>query len=355
MRLVLIGDGESPHLEKWVRGLLGCAGVELWCASSRGFTPGILALLPDERRFALNTRPDVAGGNAALLRHLPRLARWLRGIRPDWLHAHYLSSHGTLAWLAQTLFGVGGRLVGSAWGSDILVTPAKSRLMRVVTSRVLRHCALATSDSLVMAERMRELGAGEVMVFPFGLESLPPRGATKEPWLFFANRALEPLYAPERVLEAFAAVAREEPSARLVVANEGSLRVELEAACPRLDIAGRVRFTGRLDAAAQAGHYAGSSWYLSLPRSDSISVSLLEAMAHGCIPIVSELPANRELVRHGENGLVLGDDALLTPAALRSLAARAAAIAADNRRWIEANALFGPCVQRFGQRLRELS
>ena len=34
-------------------------------------------------------------------------------------------------------------------------------------------CALATSDSQVMAQRMRELGAGEVMTFPFGLEALP--------------------------------------------------------------------------------------------------------------------------------------------------------------------------------------
>ena len=98
MRLVLLGDGESPHLEKWARAL--APRVELWAASSRGFTPAIESLLPASRRLALGTRPDVAGGNVGVLRHLPQLARWLKAVRADWIHAHYLTSHGTLAWLS---------------------------------------------------------------------------------------------------------------------------------------------------------------------------------------------------------------------------------------------------------------
>ena len=172
MRLVLLGDGESPHLEKWARAL--ATRVDLWAASSRGFTPGLEALLPASRRLALGTAPDVEGGNAAVLRTLPRLAAWLKGVRADWIHAHYLTSHGTLAWLATRWLGAPGRLVGSAWGSDILVTPARSPLLRWLTTRVLRACVLTTSDSQVMADRMRALGADEVMTFPFGLEALPP-------------------------------------------------------------------------------------------------------------------------------------------------------------------------------------
>ena len=98
MRLVLLGDGDSPHLLKWARAL--APSVELWAASSRGFLPGFDALVPAQRRLAMATRPDFEGGNAALLLQLPRLARWLRQVRPDWIHAHYLSSHGTLALLA---------------------------------------------------------------------------------------------------------------------------------------------------------------------------------------------------------------------------------------------------------------
>ena len=56
-----------------------------------------------------------------------------------------------------------------------------------------------------------------------------------------------------------------------------------------------------------------------LPRSDSVAVSVLEAMAHGCVPLLSDLPANRELVRSGENGLILADGATLSLAALQPL------------------------------------
>ena len=352
MRLVLWGDGESPHLLKWARAL--APQLELWAASSRGFLPGFDALLPAERRLALGTQPRANGGNAALLRKLPRFASWLRRVRPDWVHAHYLTSHGTLAWLATTVLGAPGRLVGSAWGSDVLVTPQRSALQRNLIGRVLHACALTTSDSQHMAQRMREMGAGEVMCFPFGLETLPPLPRDKDDALFFANRGLEPIYAPQRVIDAFAAIAAVWPQARLVVANDGSLLGALLAQARNLGLQDQVRFVGRLDATLQADHYARARWYLSLPRSDSVSVSVLEAMAHGCVPLLSDLPANHELVRSGDNGLILADGAALSLAALQPLRSRGDRIARANHDWVREHAMFGPGVQAFLARLREL-
>ena len=226
MKLVLIGDGESPHLLKWARAL--APRVELWAASSRGFSPEFEALLPAARRLALNTAPDHGGGNIALLKKLPQLGAWLAAVDAEWLHAHYLTSHGTLAWAAKRGWRLRAQIAGSAWGSDILVTPERGWAWRWLTQRVLEACAVLTSDSRHMSERMQALGAKSVMTFPFGLEALPKQGAKKQPWLFFANRGLEPIYRPERVLRAFAAVAAAQPEARLIVANDGSLRAALE-------------------------------------------------------------------------------------------------------------------------------
>ena len=355
MRIALIGDGDSPHLLKWARALAS-AGVELWVASSRGFLPGFDGIVPVDRRLALDTRPRPAGGNLALLRTLPRLGRWLKRVDADWLNPHYLTSHGTLAWLASRGWRLRAGIVGSAWGTDILVTPQRSFAYRWLTSRVLRACRLATSDSAHMTGRMQALGAGEVMTFPFGLERLPPAPAeAKSPWLFFANRALEPLYRPERVLALFARVAAQRPEARLVVANTGSLLPALQARAQALGLAdGVIRFVGMVDQATQAAWYDRAQWYLSLPASDSVSVSVLEAMAHGCIPVLSDLPANRELVRHGVNGLIAVDDADPMPT-WTALLPHAARIASDNRGWIEAHGLFAPAVGRLLERLERLS
>jgi glycosyltransferase involved in cell wall biosynthesis len=226
---------------------------------------------------------------------------------------------------------------------------------------VLAACALSTSDSQHMAERMRALGAAEVMTFPIGLDAMPPPSRAKEPWLFFANRGLEPLYRPERVLAAFAAIACIWPEARLAVANDGSLARELPAAAQRLGLSvgrlddGRqVEFVGRLGAAEQAAWYDRARWYLSLPASDSVAVSVLEAMAHGCIPLLSDLPANRELVRDERNGLIVGETAPYA-GALTRLAADGERVAADNRAWVAQHGLFAPHVARFLERMRELS
>ncbi len=361
MRYVLWGDGDSPHLLKWARalaaegaGVFG-AGFELWAASSRGFLPGFDDAVPPARRLALATKPAFEGGNAALLRELPRFARWVKQVRPAWVHAHYLSSHGTLAWLAQRLFGVRAPIVGSAWGSDILHTPERSVLQRALLRRVLAACALTTSDSRHMAERMTVLGAREVMTFAFGLEALPVRSGVKNARQFFANRGLEALYAPERVLAVFAGVRARWPDAQLAVANDGALRALIERQARALGVAEAVQFTGRLDAAVQAQWYDRAQWYLSLPTSDSVSVSVLEAMAHGCIPILSDLPANRELVDSGRNGLVLTDGAPADAAVLDHLLQRAGAIAEDNRAWVAGHALFAPSVRGLLARLKQLA
>ncbi len=53
--------------------------------------------------------------------------------------------------------------------------------------------------------------------------------------------------------------------------------------------------------------------YVSSSLSDGTSISLLEAMATGTFPVVSDIPANRPWVEHGRNGLLFppGDDAAL--------------------------------------------
>jgi glycosyltransferase involved in cell wall biosynthesis len=116
-----------------------------------------------------------------------------------------------------------------------------------------------------------------------------------------------------------------------------------------------VQFVGRLSADQQAHWYGRAQWYLSLPASDSVSVSVLEALGHGCIPVLSDLPANHELVRSGDNGLVLAAGQTLSPALLQPLLSRAADIAHHNRAWVSAHGLFAPAVQRLLTRLHALT
>jgi glycosyltransferase involved in cell wall biosynthesis len=115
-----------------------------------------------------------------------------------------------------------------------------------------------------------------------------------------------------------------------------------------------VRFVGRLGAAEQARWYSRARWYFSLPKTDSVSVSVLEAMAHGCVPVLSDLAANRELVQDGKNGVIAGPDAASVVAAMEALAPRAHQIALANRDWIAVHAIFPDAVTRYLARLEAL-
>jgi glycosyltransferase involved in cell wall biosynthesis len=60
-----------------------------------------------------------------------------------------------------------------------------------------------------------------------------------------------------------------------------------------------VQFVGRLEPAALAEWLARAHVYVSASLSDSTSVSLLEAMAAGAVPVVSDLEGNRQWVTDG--------------------------------------------------------
>jgi L-malate glycosyltransferase len=356
LRWVLIGDGQSPHLLKWAVALSDPEfNLELWLVSSRTVLPEWAKLISPQRQFMLNLTPRHAGGNVSVLGRLPTVARWLKGVNADWLHAHYLTSHAALAWLACKGWGLRAQILGSAWGSDILVTPQRSRLHAAWTRKILRACTLTTSDSQYMAQKMLDLGASEVMTFPFGLDSLPQRLHPKQPWLFFANRGLEPIYRPLRVVQLFEQVLRKHPQARLVIANEGSLKASLQRYCADQGLNSAVEFVGRLSAEHQAFYYSNAQWYLSQPQSDSVAVSVLEAMAHGCIVLLSDLPANRELVQHGRNGCLIGESADMCMTELEHLLQQTANVSQQNRQWVQEHGMFRPAVARMMRRVRELS
>jgi hypothetical protein len=66
------------------------------------------------------------------------------------------------------------------------------------------------------------------------------------------------------------------------------------------------------------------------------------------------LPANRELVRDGANGLVVGEGELPSAPALSALLVRARQIGAANRAWVAEHGLFAPCIERLLARLAEI-
>jgi len=311
-RLLLLGDARQVHLLRWARYFADDGWEVATVSLERGEQyPGSFYPLQVSTRLPDAVRYPFATGQVRAIADR---------FRPHVVNAHFVPNYGTIATM------VGKRpWVLSTWGSDVMTDPDKSPFHRWRTRRVLRSADWITSDAEVMTRRIVDFGVSpdRILTFPYGVDTArfqaptsPPEGGPG----IVSIRKLEPVYSVETIVDAFAHVLGELPGSSLTVAGAGSLRSEIEARAMASAGAGATVFTGPVLHEQVPALLREHHLYVSTARSDTTSVSLLEAMACGLFPVVTDIPANREWIDDGDNGLLFPvDDA----AALSRLLVRA--------------------------------
>jgi glycosyltransferase involved in cell wall biosynthesis len=318
VRLLLLAHAPVVHTQRWARALAE-RGHEIRLLTAE-VAPG--AAWPGR---AVGARLPVSAFRYASARGAVR--RELRGFRPDATVAHFLPNYGFLAALAgaRPLFLV-------CWGSDLLVNAWRTPLHRFRARWVLSRADLVHVDAPVLSEAAARLGASATRIWTraWGVDTdalapaapWPARRARAEAVRILWTRQLRALYGPETFLRALARLRDRGVPFQATVAGDGPLRSSLEAQARREGIADRVRFEGWLGEEALRALYRSHEIFVSLSRSDSTSQSLLEAMAAGLVPVVSDLEGNREWVTHRREGyLVPADDAEAVACAIGEIAA----------------------------------
>ena len=349
-KYLVMGDGSSPHLTKWIGELHRYYDVFL--ISSRTIRPETLAFLKPGQFISLQLTLNPEGGNLSLLLKLPTIIRLINQWKPAIVNAHYITSYGFVAALARLFASHRFLLIQSAWGTDILVTPKKNIAYLIITRFALNQARLITSDAWSMTREIKKLTDKPTETFVFGIDRLPDVTILdKTPFLFFSNRALTPNYRIDRVVALFGIIVAEFPDARLVIANQGTEFENIRDLVSKLGLSDKITFVGFLNSHEQAGYYRVSQFYFSLPESDSTSVSLLEAMAWGCIPIVSDLEANHEWITNRENGLFETD---CIRSDIQYLLDNRQTVFVKNRLVIQEKALFPELIAKFNHTIEQI-
>ena len=345
LRIAVVGDLDGVHTQSWLRYFVA-RGHDV-----HGVSYGTPARPPEGVRVhALRSseggrpRPGARPGltsriGRALPPGLQRLVNLLRyrsaGIRravdeidPDVLHGHFLVEHA--------LYGTAAArrpYVVSAWGSDVLVEAARSRLNRAIARFVLGRADLATANNRHMAREMvvrlgkerawvQHIVLGVERAFLDGApEHVNARASDDAPPTVISTRSLDtPLYNVDTIVRAMARVRQEHATARLVVVGEGRLRPRLEALAVELGLGEAVRFAGFVSQEELRDELSRAHVFVSVPSSDATSVALLQAMGAGCYPVVSDLPSQEELVQEGRGARVpVRDEAALAHAIAAAL------------------------------------
>ena len=213
-----------------------------------------------------------------------------------------------------------------------------------------------------LAEATVALGAPplRVEVVPWGvdLDLFHPAETDHTPGetpLVLSIRAMRALYNPQVIARAIPAVLARVPQARFVIRTYNSDQGLLAQVQQQIADSGAgyaVSYVGDLPGdAAIADLYRRAAVAISVPSSDGTPQSVLEAMACGVVPVLSDLPSLREWVADGREALLVpaGDSEALGQAIVRLLddralvhSLRSAGLArsrerADSRRWMQRN------------------
>jgi glycosyltransferase involved in cell wall biosynthesis len=122
------------------------------------------------------------------------------------------------------------------------------------------------------------------------------------------------------LLRGFALTARNSPDAMLVLVGDGPQRAELEALARQLQLGpDQIRFIGRVNITEVPFWLRSSDAFALTSPSEGFSCALLEAMATGLASVVSDIPANRQLIDSGIHGLTVpyGDESSVGDALLK--------------------------------------
>ena len=126
------------------------------------------------------------------------------------------------------------------------------------------------------------------------------------------------------LLGAFARIAPGHPEAILALVGDGPSRATLAAAVSNLGLGEKVRFTGVVSAADVLKWLQASDVFALVSSLEGFPCSLIEAMSAGLPSIVTDIPANTQLIEHETHGLLvpLRDEESIAAGMLRLLGDR---------------------------------
>lgn len=350
MKILYVSDAQSIHTKRWAE-YFRDQGDEVHVASFRA------AKIDGVQVRVLST---FGFGKLGYLLAIPRLRSLASKLQPDVVHAQYVTSYGFLAAAAQLK-----PLIVTAWGSDVLVSPRKSIVSRWLARYAVRAADRVTTVAEHMNQAIQDLGvsASAVTAVPFGVDvelfspPLQPRLLTP-PLRIISTRNFSPVYSVHTVIEAVHELLRRGVVVTLDLVGDGPLRQELEELVDALGMKVIVQFHGHVDQSRMVNLLGQAHVFVTSAVSDGNNVSLNEAMACGCFPVATNIPANKQWITHGDNGLLFtsGDHKML--AGMIEQAGDAAwreSIAVKNRRIVEERADWRVCVRHMRNIYLELA
>ena len=265
--------------------------------------------LPDWRNFPITSRMQLVPYTLSLLAHTASLAR-----QCDVVHAHWTLAGGAAC--------TAKRFSSCPWvitlhGSEVSLGLMGRGLKRVLSRKVIRCADAVISVNAPFGDLVRTtLGVDNVFSLEFPIdvteytpgerflarESVPV--AQDKTLLLYAGNLVK-LKGLDRLLVAFASVARRFPSACLALVGEGGERHALQKLANQLGVGDRVLMPGVVSREEMPDWYRACDVFVLSSLAEGGPYVVLEAMASGRAVVATRVGRVPEMIVNGETGLIV--------------------------------------------------
>lgn len=313
MKIFLLGNANSIHVQRWAKGLAE-KDVNIFLFSLSEVEENPFEAYDNIELFTYGfsedfTKKDTFGfGKSRYLKVLPVLKKMIKKYNPNIVHAHYASGYGTLGALSGF-----HPYVLSVWGSDIYEFPKKSIFHRQLIRFNLRRADKVLSTSYIMAKEIRLYNDKEVIVVPFGIDlnlfkPLKVTSLFEEGDIVVGTvKTLDSTYGINYLIKSFRILVHKYPEIplKLLIVGKGPLMVELKSLVVNLKIEDRTCFTGEI-AYQDIPRYHNMLTVAVYPSlSESFGVAVVESSACAKPVVVSDAGGLPEVVEDGVTGIVV--------------------------------------------------
>jgi glycosyltransferase involved in cell wall biosynthesis len=235
-----------------------------------------------------------------------RAKKLVRKIKPDIVHTHYATSGG----LTGLVCGFHPTIT-TVHGSDLNLR-IHSRTWRHLLRMVFDHADCVNTCTQEQKSRVIALGItpAKIRVLTLGIDtqmfSLAKRHqiSSARPLKLVTTRSLESIYDHSTIVKALDLLRAKEVDFEMTFVAGGSLLGQLKQQTEAKGLSANVNFLGGVEKSRIVEILHNSDVFLSAAIFDGISVALLEAMATGLFPIVTDISAYSAWISDEVNGFL---------------------------------------------------
>lgn len=250
--------------------------------------------------------PRAALDLVSLMRATAAATRALvREVGAPLVHAH---------WWFPSALAVGGTaraldvpLVSTSHGSDVRL--ARGGIARRLARHALRDASAVTTVSRWLGDALQRVAPVPVSIAPMPADTArfrPDAGAPRDPRRVLFVGRLNAQKDPATLVEAMATLP---PDVTLELVGDGALREGLAARARALGVGDRVTFAGQVGRDALADRMRRAAVVAVPSRGEGFGLVAAEALLCGTPVVARDDAGLRDIVRDGETGVAVRDDA----------------------------------------------